>query len=81
MNGFRNCHLRHLLHGPSHDRVILRRQAAAITRKLALLRAHGLIKKVTGTHRWILTENGRTIITALLTARLASVDQLTQMAA
>jgi hypothetical protein len=81
VNGFRNCHLRQLLHGPGHDRATLRRQAAAITRKLALLRAHGLLKKVTGTHRWVITENGRTIITALLTARLASVDQLTQMAA
>jgi len=57
------------------------RQSAAITRKLALLRAHGLIKKVTGTHRWILTENGRRIVTALLAAREADVDQLTQLAA
>jgi hypothetical protein len=81
VNGFRNRNLRQLLHGPCHDRATLTRHAAAITRKLALLRAHGLIKKVSGTHRWVITENGRPIITALLTARHASVDQLTQMAA
>ena len=58
-----------------------RRQPAAVTRKLALLRAHGLIKRVPGTHRWVLTESGRRIVAALLAARHADVDQLTQLAA
>src|ERR1700737_5658123 len=31
-----------------------------------LLRAHGLIRKVSGTHRYTLSQNGRRIITALL---------------
>ena len=52
-----------------------------MSRKLALLRAHGLIKKVNGTHRWMLTEKGRRIVTALLAARQADVDRLTQLAA
>jgi hypothetical protein len=42
---------------------------------LALLRAHGLIRKVSGTHRYQITERGRRIITALLSARNADVDQ------
>jgi predicted transcriptional regulator len=52
-----------------------------MTRKLALLRAHGLLKKVSGTHRYQVTEKGRRLITALLTARQADVEQLTQLAA
>ena len=51
-----------------------RRQSAALTRKLAILRAHDLIRKVSGTHRYTLTHNGRRIVTALLAARRADVD-------
>jgi predicted pyridoxine 5'-phosphate oxidase superfamily flavin-nucleotide-binding protein len=58
-----------------------RRRANRITRRLALLRAHGLLRKVTGTHRYLVTAKGRTIITALLAARQANVDQLNKMAA
>ena len=58
-----------------------RRRAAAVTRRLRLLRAHGLLKKVSGTHRYVVNENGRKIITALLTARMADVEQLTALAA
>ena len=58
-----------------------RRRAARITRRLALLRAHGLLRKVSGTHRYMISPNGRRIITALLAARQADVDQLTKIAA
>jgi len=81
LNGIRNRDLRRLLYPTTSDPDQKRRQAAAITRKLALLRAHGLIKKVTGTHRWLLTDNGRRVVTALLAARNADVDQLSQLAA
>ena len=82
LNGLRNRDLRHLLY-PSATTSIeqRRRQSAALTRKLALLRAHGLIRKIPGTHRYILTKNGRRIVTALLAARRADIDQLTRMAA
>jgi len=56
-------------------------QSAALTRKLAILRAHRLIRKVPATHRYILTQNGRPIVTALLAARRADVDQLTRVSA
>jgi len=81
LNGLRNRDVRRHLNPQSADRDEQRRQSAAVTRKLALLRAHGLIKKVTGTHRWVLTADGRRIVTALLAAREANVDQLTQLAA
>ena len=58
-----------------------KRQAAAVTRKFGLLRAHGLIKKIVGTHRYVLTEKGSATITALLSARQANVNELTKLAA
>jgi hypothetical protein len=81
LNGLRNRDLRARLFPAATAAAERRRQSAAITRRLALLRAHHLLKKVTGTHRWILTDQGRRVITALLTARQASVDELTKLAA
>lgn len=81
LQGLRNRDLRGLLFSTSATAKEKRRQAAAITRQFALLRAHGLLKKVSGTHRWLLTERGRRIITALLAARQADIDQLTKIAA
>jgi hypothetical protein len=81
INGLRNRDLQKLLYPGEHQEIQHRRQSAAITRKLALLRAHGLIRKVPGSHRYLLGPNGRRIITALSTARRADIDQLTRMAA
>jgi hypothetical protein len=82
INGFRNRDLRQLLFpGRTDERSLEKRRAGRITRRLALLRAHGLIRKISGTHRYILSEKGRTTITALLAARKADVDQLTKLAA
>jgi hypothetical protein len=81
LNGLRNRDLRLLLYPKSTNVKDQRRQAAAITRRLALLRAHGILQKVSGTHRYQLTKTGQRIVTALLAARHADVDQLTQMAA
>jgi len=81
INGFRNRDLRSQLY-PRHQLVGQQtKRAAAVTRKLRLLRAHGLIRKVSGTHRYVVTENGRIILTALMAARKADVNQLTKMAA
>lgn len=79
--GLRNRDLRGLLYPHKAKPEDQRRRAAKITRKIGLLRAHGLLRKVSGTHRYHLTENGRRIVTALLAARQADVDQLTRLAA
>jgi hypothetical protein len=79
LNGFRNRDLRQALFGDSATPVERRRQAAKVTRLLALLRAHGLIIKVTKTHRYHLSAQGRRIATALLAAYGTSVDRLTQV--
>jgi hypothetical protein len=47
-----------------------------VTRQLRLLRAHRLIKNVSHTHRYLLSDFGRQIIAALLAARQADVAAL-----
>jgi hypothetical protein len=81
INGLRNRDVRrHLWPKAGTDREE-RQRAGKVTRQLRLLRAHGLLRKVPGTHRYVLTESGRKIITALLAARQADVEQLTALAA
>lgn len=82
INGFRNADIRKYLHPlRSGSPEQARRRSAAVTRKLRLLRAHGLIRKINGSHRYQLTRNGRKLITLLLTASKANVQQLTALAA
>jgi hypothetical protein len=81
LNGFRNRDVRVALHGSADDLRMRRRPMAAVGRRLALLRAHGLIAKVTKTHRYVVTDKGRRVITALLAARQASTVKLTALAA
>jgi len=82
MTGFRNKDLRPLLYPRAAEasREEIRRQANAITRKLRLLRAHGLIDKMPGHNSYQLTENGRTLITAVQAARRANPQELTRAA-
>jgi hypothetical protein len=81
VNGFRNRDLCAALYKKSGDQTERHRQSGRVTRLLALLRAHGLIRKVTGTHRYIITAKGRQLTTALLAAQQASVEQLIKLAA
>lgn len=80
INGFRNRDIRALMYGEAADEKDERRQSAAVTRSLRLLRAHQLIKKVPKTHRYVLTHQGVKSITAILSAREARADKLTQLA-
>jgi len=81
LNGLRNRDLRPLLYPEGASTKEQRRQAARVSRRLALLRAHGILKKVPHSHRYQLTQRGRIIVTALLTARQANIKQLEQLAA
>jgi hypothetical protein len=81
INGFRNRDLRAVLYPASSSSTEQRRQAGKITRQLRMLRAHGLIKKVPKTHRYVLTDQGRTTIIALLAAQKADTKKLNQLAA
>ena len=81
INGLRNRDLRRQLWPKVGTDKQEHQRAGRVTRQLRLLRAHGLLRKVNGTHRYVLSESGRKIITALLTARQADVEQLTALAA
>ena len=81
LKGFRNREIRVLLFGQPKDKKQERSQAAKVSRRLAMLHAHGLIATVSHTYRWQVTEKGRRILTALLAARQADTDKLITLAA
>lgn len=74
--GFRNRDVRLAVEGEMENADDRRRASSRTSRKLALLRAHGLIKKIPHTHRYELTTSGRITITALLAARNATPKRL-----
>jgi hypothetical protein len=81
INGFRNRDLQKLLYdGEAESPIQRRRRSAAVSRKLRMLRAHGLIRKVPRTHRYHVTDTARAILVAVLTAARTSVNQLNQLA-
>jgi hypothetical protein len=83
IHGFRNRDIKQQLFGdkarPARTKVG-RRQSAKVSRLLGLLRSHHLIKKVSRTHRYVQTEKGRIIITAILAAQNASTKRLVELA-
>jgi hypothetical protein len=57
------------------------RYSARVTRKLRMLRAHGIIRKVTGTHRYVFTTSGREIVTGILQYQQLTLAQLQKASA
>jgi hypothetical protein len=81
VHGFRNKDLQGMLFdAAANSPEEKRRRSGQVTRKLWLLRAHGLIRKVSGTHRYLVTEKGRQVITALQAAREADITKLAKAA-
>jgi hypothetical protein len=82
LEGFRNRDLQRALF-PRKARTHRERSRRSgwVGRRLRLLRAHRLIRKVPGRHRYLVSTNGRQLLTALLAARTADVQQLTALAA
>jgi len=66
---------------PSEDPAERRRRSARVTRLLRLLRGHGLLEKISGTHRYQVSAEARTRIQALLACRNANPDELVANAA
>jgi hypothetical protein len=80
INGFRNRDLQQLIYGAETENPSeRRRRSASISRKLRMLRAHGLIRNVPRTHRYHVTDAGRAMLVAVLTSARASLHQLNQM--
>ena len=82
VNGFRNRDLLPYLFPKILPKTEVRRRASArVTRKLRLLRAHGIIRKVANTHRYVLTKKGREIVLAILKYQSVTLEQLEKAAA
>ena len=80
--GFRNRDLQNLLYPtPPKTKSEQRKRSAAISRKLRMLRAHGLIRKRQKTHRYDVTPQGRPILNAILLAHQVTVNKLLPAAA
>lgn len=80
--GFCNADLRRELYGDAPvSAAQRRRQSATITRKIRLLRAHGLVAKRPHSHRYVLSDKGNRTASALLAAYHASADSLSKIAA
>lgn len=76
LRGFTNRDVRGLLCVRPPDPVERKRQSGRVTRLLRLLRAHGLIRKVSGTRYYRVTDNGQRIMSASLRLRRADVSRL-----
>jgi hypothetical protein len=82
INGLRNRDLQALLYAePATTKQEARRRSAAVCRKLMLLRAHGVIRKLPHTHRYLVSDNGRLLINIILSAQRTTSQQLTTLAA
>jgi hypothetical protein len=81
INGFRNSDVRSLLYPEDEAPDDRRRASGKVTRLLGLFRAHDLIQKIPGTHRYKLTSQGRHALPAFLAARNASTAKLDQLVA
>jgi hypothetical protein len=82
LNGLRNRDLQRVFFlQPASTPAEARRRSAWVSRKLRLLRAYGLIRKVPRSHRYHITSAGRTLITAVFTALHSTLRQPTPDAA
>jgi hypothetical protein len=81
ISGLRNRDLQALLYdNPTDDPCERRRRCGQVTRKLRMLRAHGLVHKLPHTHRYVVSDKGRQVIAALHAAREADIHKLTAAA-
>ena len=81
INGFRNKQLLEALYVCPKDKTERKRLSAKISRRLRLLRMHGLIQKISRTNRYQLTTKGRKVASAVLAASAANTEQLMKMVA
>jgi hypothetical protein len=83
LNGFRNKDLRASLYPCANepDSAERKRQSGAVSRRIRLLRAHGLIRKVARENRYVLSPKGQDFVKALLTVSGLEAKALMEMAA
>jgi len=81
INGFRNRDIRKLFARESLSADELKKLTSRVTRMLRMLRAHNVIDKIKGTHRYQLTDTGNQLVSALAVAENASLNELLAVAA
>jgi hypothetical protein len=82
LEGLRNRDLVVTLYpNEARDTTEKRRRSARITRLIRLMRAHGLLRKVPGRHRYQVPQEARAKLQTLLAARNANANELTAKAA
>jgi hypothetical protein len=79
INGFRNRDLRKWLYPESEQS--RQKYCGRTTRRIKLLRVHGLVRKAPRANRYVLTEKGQKFSCALMTASSLDIKTLTEMAA
>ena len=83
LNGFRNKELRDYLY-PEVKRlptIEQRKYSSRTTRRIKLLRVHGLIKKMPKENRYILTSKGQKLASSLRIVSTVDLERLTKEAA
>jgi predicted transcriptional regulator len=55
--------------------------SSKLSRSISLLRSHGLLRKLPKQHKYVLTDKGRKITTALNALLAASTEDLVKLAA
>lgn len=81
IGGFRNRDLAQLLYPNAQTTADKRKAAARVSYRLRILRAHGLIAKLSKARRYRTTPKGRRIATAIRLAQHATLQQLAKAAA
>jgi hypothetical protein len=83
INGFRNEQFRKWLYPESakSGKEHLKTFSGRTTRRIKLLRIHGLIRKVPRSNRYVLTAKGQKFSCALMTASAVDIQKLTELAA
>ena len=81
LNGFRNKDLRTFFFDASESTLTAKQKSSKSTRLIRMLRAHGLIKKVPKTHRYVLTEKGRSLTALIKASSPVQAQQLIDLAA
>lgn len=83
LSGFRNKDLRSWLYPQSNKMAnqAQKKYSGRVTRRIKLLRSHGLIKKVAKQNRYMLTDKGQKFAVALMNASSVDIKGLTEMAA
>src|SRR4030042_4059861 len=74
LSGFRNADLRVLLYPNIKAKRLMQRALGRITRLIRILRAHGLVRKISRSRRYMVTKTGHLLLSTGLTFRESNIS-------